>query len=148
MPPTQGGVSKAIADFPSVGVRPILGTTQTSSSATPNVLPIIWLGSEQNSETAGMIKKALEIASRANHPVHDTSSQNHDVQLIQQNVQVNFKMSPQKASMHSEQRLQLEWDAMKLNQQKNELELAAYQQGLMLNQRAMEVANMEQSSRH
>jgi hypothetical protein len=37
---------------------------------------------------------------------------------------------------------------MQLNQQKNELELAAYQQGLMLNQRAVEVANMEQSSRH
>ena len=35
-----------------------------------------------------------------------------------------------------------------LNQQKNELELAAYQQGLMPNQRAVEVASMEQSSRH
>jgi hypothetical protein len=66
------------------------------------MLPITWLNSQQNSETAGMIKKALEIANRANHPVQDTSSQNHDVQLIQQNVQVNFKMSPQKASMLSE----------------------------------------------
>ena len=112
------------------------------------MLPIAWLNNEQNSEAAGIIKKALEIANRANLPVQDTSSQNHEVQLIQQNVQMNFKMSPQKTSMLSEQRLQLEWEAMMLSQQKNELELAAYQQGLMLNQRAVEVANMEQSSRH
>ena len=94
-----------------------------------------------------MIKRALEIADRANPAVQDTSSQNNDVlQLVQQNVQMDFKMSPPKAPMLGEQRLQLEWEAMMLNQQKNELELAAYQQGLMLNQRAVEVANMEQSS--
>ena len=37
---------------------------------------------------------------------------------------------------------------MQLNQKKNDLELAAYQHSMMLHQRAMEVANMEQSSRH
>jgi hypothetical protein len=61
---------------------------------------------------------------------------------------MNFKMNPPEASTLGEQKLQLEWEAMKLNQQKNELELAAYQQSAMLNQRAIEVANMEQSSRH
>ena len=35
-----------------------------------------------------------------------------------------------------------------MNQRKNNLELAACQQSALLNQRAMEVANMEQSSRH
>jgi hypothetical protein len=118
---------------------------QTSLNAAPNIFPIAWINNEQNIETAGMIKRALEIADRA----QDTSSQNHDVlQLVQQNVQMSFKMSPPKAPVLGEQRLQLEWEAMRLNQQKNELELAAYQQGLMLNQRAVEVANMEQSSRH
>jgi len=145
VPSTQRGEFKAITDFASVGVRPTLGMAQTSSNAAPNILPLAWINNEQNIETAGMIKRALEIADRA----QDTSSQNHEViQLVQQSVRMNFKMSPPKAPMLGEQRLQLEWEAMRLNQQKNELELAAYQQGLMLNQRAVEVANMEQLSRH
>ena len=152
----------AIAGLPSVGVRPALGNAQASSNGAPNVLPITWLPNDPNDETAGIIKKALEIAKRANLTGQDSSSQNSpgpgpsqsthtaapDLQLIQQNLQMNFKMDHPDASAINQQRMQLEWDAMQLNKKMNDLELAASQQSMMLHQRAIEVANMEQSSRH
>jgi hypothetical protein len=145
MPPTLRGEFKHLVEFPSVGVLPNQGTTQALSAPMPAMLQLPWLSSGQTTDATGVIRKALEIADRA----QNTSSQSNDVlQVVQQNVQMNFKMNPPEASAFNEQKLQLEWEAMQLKQQKNELELAAYQQKAVLNQRAMEVANMETSSRH
>ena len=77
------------------------------------MLPLTWISNEQSAVSAGMIRKALEIADRA----QNTSSQNHDVlQLVQQNVHMNFKMNPPEASILGERKLQLEWEAMKLKE--------------------------------
>ena len=131
----------AIADLPAVGVRPTPGNAQASSSGAPNVLPITWLPNDPNDETAGIIKKALEIANRANLTGQGSSSQNSpgpgpsqsthtaapDLQLIQQNLQMNFKMDHPDTSAINQQRMQLEWDAMQLSKKMNDLELAASQ---------------------
>jgi len=104
VPPTLRGEFKALTDFASVGVRPAQGIAQTSSTAAPTMLPLTWISNEQSAESVGMIRKALEIADRA----QNTSSQNHDVlQLVQQYVQMNFTMNPPEAPKLGEQRLQL-----------------------------------------
>jgi hypothetical protein len=133
-----------LVEFPSAGVLPGQGSVQAPLASMPIVPQWSWLSGGQASETTGIIKKALEIADRA----QDAISQSNDVtQIVQQNVQLNFKMEPPETSAVTQQRMQLEWEAIQLKQQKNELELAAYQQNAALSQRAVEVTNMETASR-
>ena len=82
------------------------------------MLPITWLTDNQSSDATGLIRKALEIADQ-NQRASEQKTEN--LQLVQQNVQMNFQVNPPEASSLSEQKLQLEWQAMQLNQQKNNL---------------------------